>query len=206
MPAFVVATLPIVGRAIIVTIRERAVAGAYRRSDVPSGALIGLAVSAGTVERRARVISNISNADLEPGDIVVTTYTDPSWPPLSAAIAGLVTEVGGMMTHGAVIAKEYGLPAVVGVERATGGIQDGQWIRLHGQTATSCPLPKMPADPRDSHDHQALCSFPVRCRPPGRRGHSSVKIVVVRQHGDLCLRVRAMSATPDLSATIAATC
>ena len=71
-------------------------------------------------------------ADLEPGDILVTAYTDPSWTPLFVAIAGLVTEVGGLMTHGAVIAREYGLPAVVGVEDATPLIQDGQPIRVHG--------------------------------------------------------------------------
>ncbi len=116
----------------VLTSDGEAVAGSYRRSDVPSGALVGLAVSAGTIEGRARVISDIADADLEPGDILVTAYTDPSWTPLFVAIAGLVTEVGGMMTHGAVIAREYGLPAVVGVERATERIRDGQWIRLDG--------------------------------------------------------------------------
>jgi pyruvate,water dikinase len=69
-------------------------------------------------------------ADLAPGDILVTTFTDPSWTPLFLAIAGLVTEVGGVMTHGAVIAREYGLPAVVGVHRATERIRDGQRIRV----------------------------------------------------------------------------
>jgi pyruvate,water dikinase len=108
------------------------VTGAYRRDDVPSGALIGLPVSAGTIEGRARVILDIAEADLEAGDILVTAYTDPSWTPLFVAIQGLVTEVGGLMTHGAVIAREYGLPAVVGVERATGLIRDGQGIRVHG--------------------------------------------------------------------------
>jgi pyruvate,water dikinase len=107
-------------------------AGAYRRDDVPAGALIGLPVSAGTVEGRARVIHDMAEADLEPGDILVTTYTDPSWTPLFVAITGLVTEVGGLMTHGAVIAREYGLPAVVGVQHATRLIQDGQRIRVHG--------------------------------------------------------------------------
>ena len=58
-------------------------------------------------------------ADLEAGDILLTAYTDPSRTPLFVAINGLVTEVGGLMTHGAVIAREYGLPAVVGVEHAT---------------------------------------------------------------------------------------
>ncbi|MEA2559166.1 MAG: rifampicin phosphotransferase [Acidobacteriota bacterium] len=106
--------------------------GAYRRGDVPAGALLGLAVSAGTIEGRARVILDMAEADLEAGDILVTAYTDPSWTPLFVSISGLVTEVGGLMTHGAVIAREYGLPAVVGVEHATRLIRDGQRIRVHG--------------------------------------------------------------------------
>lgn len=106
--------------------------GAYRRDDLPAGALVGLPVSAGTVEGRARVILDMATADVEPGDILVTAHTDPSWSPLFVAIAGLVTEVGGVMTHGAVIAREYGLPAVVGVERATQVLQDGQRIRVNG--------------------------------------------------------------------------
>ena len=75
---------------------------------------------------------DIADADLEPGDILVTAYTDPSWTPLFLGIKGLVTEVGGLMTHGAVIAREYGLPAVVAVEQATRLIKDGQRIRVHG--------------------------------------------------------------------------
>ena len=106
--------------------------GAYHREALPSGALVGLAVSSGIVEGRARVILDIAHAKLEAGDILVTTYTDPSWTPLFVAIQGLVTEVGGLTTHGAVIAREYGLPAVVGVEDATRLIQDGQRIRVDG--------------------------------------------------------------------------
>ena len=106
--------------------------GSYRRDDVPAGALVGLAVSRGTIEGRARVILDPARADIQPGDVLVTRFTDPSWTPLFVAIAGLVTEVGGLMTHGAVIAREYGLPAVVGVEQATRLIQDGQRIRVHG--------------------------------------------------------------------------
>lgn len=116
----------------VLTSDGEAVSGTYRRDDVPTGALAGLAVSAGTVEGRARVVLDMADADLEPGDILVTAYTDPSWTPLFVSAAGLVTEVGGMMTHGAVIAREYGLPAVVGVERATVRIRDGQRIRLYG--------------------------------------------------------------------------
>lgn len=84
------------------------------------------------LEGRARVLSDLSGAALEVGDILVTTYTDPSWTPAFVALRGLVTEVGGRMTHGAVIAREYGLPAVVGVEHATRLIQDGQRIRVDG--------------------------------------------------------------------------
>jgi len=116
----------------VLTSDGEAVAGTYRRADVPAGALTGLPVSAGTVEGRARVILDMAEAGLEEGDILVTAYTDPSWTPAFVAIKGLVTEVGGLMTHGAVIAREYGLPAVVGVERATRLIRDGQRIRVHG--------------------------------------------------------------------------
>jgi pyruvate,water dikinase len=116
----------------VLTSDGEVVAGTYQRVDLPSGALVGLPVSAGTIEGRARVILDIAEADLEAGDILVTAYTDPSWTPVFVVIKGLVTEVGGLMTHGAVIAREYGLPAVVGVEHATRLIRDGQRIRVHG--------------------------------------------------------------------------
>jgi rifampicin phosphotransferase len=116
----------------VLTSDGEAVAGSYRRDDLPAGALVGLPVSAGTVEGRARVILDMAEADLEPGDILVTAHTDPSWTPLFVTIKGLVTEVGGLMTHGAVIAREYGVAAVVGVEHATRLIRDGQRIRVHG--------------------------------------------------------------------------
>ncbi|HEX6052837.1 MAG TPA: rifamycin-inactivating phosphotransferase, partial [Gemmatimonadaceae bacterium] len=87
----------------VLTSEGEAVAGSYRRKDLPAGALVGLPVSAGTVEGRARVILGMAEAELEPGDILVTAYTDPSWTPLFVTVAALVTEVGGLMTHGAVI-------------------------------------------------------------------------------------------------------
>ncbi len=108
------------------------ISGAYRRDDAPPGALIGLPVSAGIIEGRARVVLELAQADLDAGDILITPYTDPSWTPLFVSLKGLVTEVGGLMTHGAVIAREYGLPTVVGVEGATQFIKDGQWIRVNG--------------------------------------------------------------------------
>jgi phosphoenolpyruvate synthase/pyruvate phosphate dikinase len=116
----------------VLTSDGEVVAGTYRRDGVPVGALVGLPVSGGIIEGRARVIHDMAEADLEAGDILVTAYTDPSWSPLFVAITGLVTEVGGLMTHGAVIAREYGLPAVVGVEQATRLIRNGQRIRVNG--------------------------------------------------------------------------
>ncbi|MCC5668537.1 phosphoenolpyruvate synthase [Nostoc sp. CHAB 5784] len=108
------------------------ITGEYKRENLPAEAIVGLPVSSGVIEGRARVILNMEDADLEDGDILVTSFTDPSWTPLFVSIKGLVTEVGGLMTHGAVIAREYGLSAVVGVENATKLIKDGQQIRVHG--------------------------------------------------------------------------
>jgi phosphoenolpyruvate synthase/pyruvate phosphate dikinase len=117
----------------VITSEGEVFAGAYHRRDgAPAGALLGLPVSGGVVEGRARVVLDVAEARLEPGDILVTAFTDPSWSPLFVAATGLVTEVGGLMTHGAVVAREYGLPAVVGVEHATRLIEDGQRIRVNG--------------------------------------------------------------------------
>ncbi|EPR13414.1 phosphoenolpyruvate synthase [Ruminiclostridium papyrosolvens] len=116
----------------VITSDGEIVVGKYKRENLPTGAIVGLPVSSGVVEGRARVILDMKNADLEEGDILVTAFTDPSWTPLFVSIKGLVTEVGGMMTHGAVIAREYGLPAVIGVENATGLIKDGDRIRVNG--------------------------------------------------------------------------
>lgn len=116
----------------VITSDGEVISGRYKREDLPAGAVAGLAVSSGVVEGRARVILRMEEADIEEGDILVTSFTDPSWTPLFVSIKGLVTEVGGLMTHGAVIAREYGLPAVVGLENATKLIKDGQRIRVNG--------------------------------------------------------------------------
>lgn len=104
----------------------------HKQGEVPVGALPGTAVSAGIVEGRARIVMRIEDANVEEGDILVTVFTDPSWSPLFVAVKGVVMEIGGVMTHGAVIAREYGLPAVVGVENVTKRIKDGQRIRVNG--------------------------------------------------------------------------
>jgi rifampicin phosphotransferase len=116
----------------VITSDGEIIAGEYKRENLPAEAIVGLPVSSGVIEGRARVILNMEDADLEDGDILVTSFTDPSWTPLFVSIKGLVTEVGGLMTHGAVIAREYGLPAVVGVENAIKLIKDGQRIRVNG--------------------------------------------------------------------------
>ncbi|HEY9260528.1 phosphoenolpyruvate synthase [Chitinophaga sp.] len=116
----------------VVTSDGEIITGKYNPAYLPAGAMAGLPVSSGVIEGRARVILNMADADLEEGDILVTAFTDPGWTPLFVSIKGLVTEVGGLMTHGAVIAREYGLAAVVGVEHATKLIKDGQRIRVNG--------------------------------------------------------------------------
>ena len=87
--------------------------------DAPRGALVGSPVSAGVVEGVAKVVLDPAQEALHPGEILVAPFTDPGWTPLFVNAAGLITEVGGLMTHGSVVAREYGLPAVVGVVDAT---------------------------------------------------------------------------------------
>lgn len=96
------------------------------------GAFTGTPVSAGVVEGVARVVLKLEDAKLNPGEILVTSYTDPGWTPLFTSAVGLIIEVGGMMSHGSVIAREYGIPAVVGISEATKIIKTGQKIRVDG--------------------------------------------------------------------------
>ncbi len=99
-----------------------------------AGALTGSPVSPGSVEGRVRVVLDPRSAGLRPGEILVCRGTDPAWTPLFLTAAGLIMEVGGMMTHGAVVAREYGIPAVVGVDRATERLTTGQRIALNGSS------------------------------------------------------------------------
>lgn len=96
--------------------------------------MVGSGVSPGTVEGTVHVVFNPNDARLEPGEILVCPGTDPSWTPLFLAAGGLVMEVGGMMTHGSVVAREYGIPAVAGVDRATERLQSGQRVRVDGHS------------------------------------------------------------------------
>ena len=96
--------------------------------------LNGSPVSPGKAEGLVRVVYDPRQAQLLPGEILVCPGTDPSWTPLFLTAAGLVMEVGGMMTHGAVVAREFGIPAIVGVDKATDRLQTGQHIRIDGST------------------------------------------------------------------------
>jgi phosphohistidine swiveling domain-containing protein len=106
------------------------------RTEAPDGALVGSPASAGVVRGRARVVLDPAGAYLEPGEILVAPSTDPGWTPLFLTAAGLVMEMGGSMSHGAVVAREYGLPAVVGVPDATSRISTGQWVTVDGASGT----------------------------------------------------------------------
>ncbi|MCB0032796.1 MAG: hypothetical protein KDE51_02155, partial [Anaerolineales bacterium] len=105
----------------------------YDAIDAPEGALIGSPVSAGVVEGIAKVILDPQTEVIQRGEILVAPFTDPGWTPLFINAVGLVMEVGGLMTHGSVVAREYGIPAVVGVVDATKRIKSGQRLRIHGQ-------------------------------------------------------------------------
>lgn len=108
------------------------ITGKLRDVQAPGGALIGTPVSVGTVEGIARVVLRLEDAKLNSGEILIAPYTDPGWTPLFISIKGLITEVGGTMTHGSVVAREYGIPAVVGIDNATKIIKDDSLIRVDG--------------------------------------------------------------------------
>ena len=104
----------------------------HSRDNIPAGALAGSPVSAGIIEGIARVVLDPTKETLNPGEILVAPFTDPGWTPLFINASGLVMEVGGLMTHGSVVAREYGIPAVVSVPNATTHIKTGQTLRVHG--------------------------------------------------------------------------
>jgi pyruvate,water dikinase len=107
-------------------------AEALAAATAADGALVGTAASAGAVTATARVILDPVGAHLEPGEILVAPSTDPGWTPLFLTAGGLVMEMGGSNSHGAVVAREYGIPAVVGVAGATQRIRTGQRITVDG--------------------------------------------------------------------------
>jgi pyruvate,water dikinase len=107
----------------------------YRR-PVEEGTLLGTPASSGIIKAQVRIVENFSDAKDISGKILVTRFTDPGWTPVFNQIAGLITEVGGLMTHGSVVAREYGIPAVVGVAGAMEALEDGAWVILNGEMGT----------------------------------------------------------------------
>lgn len=116
----------------VMTSEGEIVTGDPKTGNFPEGSLVGSPVSAGVIEGKARIVLTPEKAFLHEGEILVAPHTDPGWTPLFQSAKALVTEVGGLMTHGAVVAREYGIPAVVGIDEATKKIQDGQRIRVNG--------------------------------------------------------------------------
>lgn len=116
----------------VITSDGEEIKAGYNRKDLPQGALAGIPVSSGVIEGIAKVITDPSKAALNKGEILVAPFTDPGWTPLFINAAGLVMEVGGQLTHGTVVAREYGIPAVVGIVDATKNIKTGQKIRVDG--------------------------------------------------------------------------
>ena len=107
----------------------------------PEDGLSGTPASGGVASGKARVILDPGNAHLEPGEILVAPSTDPGWTPLFLTAGGLVMEMGGPMSHGAIVAREYGIPAVVGVPDATNRVETGQVITVDGSTGKVMPKP-----------------------------------------------------------------
>lgn len=115
------------------------------QSAVTSGALKGLGCSPGEITGRARIILNIHEThELTKNDILITLFTDPGWTPVLARVGGVVTEVGGLLSHAAVIGREYGIPAILNLIKATELIGDGDLIKMNGKTGVVEILEKGP--------------------------------------------------------------
>ncbi|MEH7504171.1 phosphoenolpyruvate synthase [Neobacillus drentensis] len=116
----------------VMTSEGEIITGRRRDIQAPIGALIGTPVSPGVTEGFAKVVLSPEQGNLKPGEVLIAPFTDPGWTTLFNSAQALVMEVGGLMTHGAVVAREYGIPAVAGVDEATKKIKDGQYIRVDG--------------------------------------------------------------------------
>jgi pyruvate,water dikinase len=109
--------------------------GRWLNGSADKSVLTGMAASPGTVEGRARVLRSADDLGLiEPGEILVAPVTAPSWAPVFGKIKATVTDIGGMMSHAAIVCREYGLPAVTGTGNATTSIKTGQMLRVNGST------------------------------------------------------------------------
>jgi pyruvate,water dikinase len=108
----------------------------HLQPDVTTNHMIGLAVSTGVVTGPARVILHASDDFVRPGEILVAPFTDPGWTPYFVNAAGIVMDQGGLLSHGSIVAREFGIPCVVNVGPATKLIRTGQMIRVDGNSGT----------------------------------------------------------------------
>ncbi len=120
----------------VLTSEGEAPSADIERADVPEDALVGTGVSGGVVEGTARVVHDPAEETIETGEILIAPSSDPGWTPLFLNAAGIVVEVGGRLSHGALVAREYGLPAVVSVPEATRRVETGQRVRIDGTRGT----------------------------------------------------------------------
>lgn len=116
----------------IITSEGEVLMGGLSVEGLPENALAGVGISPGTAEGIAKVVLDPKNAVVKKGEILIAPFTDPGWTPLFVDASALITEVGGMLTHGSVVAREYGIPGVVGVVDATKKIKTGQRLRVDG--------------------------------------------------------------------------
>jgi len=117
---------------LVITSEGETFSADISNEQAPPGALVGIPASSGVAEGYVKVVRRLEEGKLNKGEILVAPYTDPGWTPLFHSAKALVTEVGGMMTHGSVVAREYGIPAVVSVRNATQILKDGQYVRVDG--------------------------------------------------------------------------
>jgi phosphohistidine swiveling domain-containing protein len=120
----------------------------YRKASADAAELSGIAGSPGVVEGTARVVRTVAEFDeVSPGDILVCQMTNPAWVVLFTKIAGLVTDTGGTTSHPAVLAREFGIPAVVGTSEATRRISTGDQVRVDGSKGTVQIVVSMAGEP-----------------------------------------------------------
>lgn len=111
------------------------------------GLMQGQGLSSGRARGRARTLRTAQEGPLEPGEILIAYTTDPGWTPLFVNAAAVVLEIGGPLQHGAVVARELGLPCVAGIEGVSRAIADGQWLEIDGASGTVRKIQQEPAQP-----------------------------------------------------------
>lgn len=117
--------------------RPRAIASWWQDDNVTNTDIKGIPGSPGLATGTARIITSVDQfPELKPGDILVCQYTDPAWTPLFALAAGVVTDTGGKLSHAAIVAREYQIPAIMGTQNATHNLTSGQTITINGTTGT----------------------------------------------------------------------